>query len=274
MITVGAIGVSTGETKNTWLISSDESGVGGQEFYGFGSLWMPYERRGSFHGDFMAIRRRHRMPDAFEVKWSNLDGHTRRAVALDLVGWFFQRPWLMFHCLVVRKADVDRSLHGGSFDLGRRKHFVMLLVNKMRQCTLAHPNRSNAFRVWVDPIASSYKKADEAAEVIARNTLRQMFTDSAVEVESLITRDSKDTPTIQLCDLLLGSVMEAWQGNARRQEKRDVAQHVALHLGWGDLRSDTFSTERKFNIWYFFDGQGSRPVETRTVRLKYPLPHK
>ena len=264
--------VTTDAVKNTWLISSDESGTGGQEFYGFGSLWMPYERRGTFYGDFMDIRRRHRLPDNHEVKWSKLDGHTRRVVALDLIDWFFQRPWLMFHCLVVRKADVDRSHHDGSFDLALRKHFVMLLVNKMKQCARAHTDRANVFRIWVDPIASSYKKADEAAHVIAKNTLRQMFTDQEVEVESVVTRDSKATPTIQLCDLLLGAVMDAWQGSARKQEKRDVARQIATYLGWDDLRSDTFSAERKFNIWYFYDRRKPRPVVTRQVQLKYPLP--
>ena len=40
--------------KLSWHVACDESGVGGQKFYGFGSLWMKYQRRGDFvvpHGD-------------------------------------------------------------------------------------------------------------------------------------------------------------------------------------------------------------------------------
>lgn len=29
-----------------YLIYCDESGIDGQNYYGFGSLWMPWERRG------------------------------------------------------------------------------------------------------------------------------------------------------------------------------------------------------------------------------------
>lgn len=249
--------------RSTWLVSSDESGVGGQAYYGFGSLWMPWERRGDFNGGVREIRVRHRMPQQYEIKWSNLDGHTRRAVALELVDWFFQRPWLMFHCVVVHKAAVDKTLHDGSFDLARRKHFVMLLTRKMARCAQAHPGRKNAFRIWVDPIASGYKKADEAAQIIAARELRQLFDEQHASVDSLQTHDSRETPSIQLCDLLLGAVMEAWQARATKVEKVAVAAHIAERLGWPDLRADTYPRERKFNVWYFYDGKvrgPSRPV--------------
>lgn len=254
------------------MIASDESGVGGATHYGFGSLWMPWERRGDFQEAVREIRKRHRMPDAFEIKWSNLDGHVRRAVALDLIDWFFRRPWLSFHCVVVQKATVDKTLHGGSYDLARRKHFVMLLTRKMVRCAAAHADRTNTFRVWVDPIASSYKKADEAAHVIAARELRQLFDEERAQVENLQVHDSRETPSIQLCDLLLGAVMDAWQGKATKAEKVDVAHHIAERLGWPDLRADTYPGERKFNIWHFFDTKGPRLAETRRVTLMYPLP--
>jgi len=31
-----------------WHVACDESGIDGQRFYGFGSLWMKYHRRGDF----------------------------------------------------------------------------------------------------------------------------------------------------------------------------------------------------------------------------------
>lgn len=261
-------------SRNTWLVSADESGVGGQQFYGFGSLWMPWERRGDFHGDFMAIRRQHGMPDDFEVKWSKIDGHVRKAVALALVDWFFRRPWMSFHCLVVRRAALGRGIDRGSLDLLRRKQFVMLLTTKMRRCAELHPDRQNVFRVRVDPIHSSYKKADEAAHVIAGNMLRKMFSEQQIRIESLVTRDSKKTPSIQLCDLLLGAVMDAWQANAVRPEKKLVADAIAHGLGWADLRADTYPSERKLNVWYFWDRKGARPVSPRNVRHLYPLPSR
>ncbi len=33
------------QKKMVWHVACDESGVDGQPFYGFGSLWMSYQRR-------------------------------------------------------------------------------------------------------------------------------------------------------------------------------------------------------------------------------------
>lgn len=231
---------------------------------------MPWARRGDFNTEFWKIRAAAGLPDHFEVKWSKIDGGARLASALDLIAWFFQRPWLSFHCLIVRKADVDKNYHNGDFDLARRKHLVMLLTNKMRHCTYAHPGYRNVFRVWIDPIASRYAKADEAAAVIGGHILSD---EPRACLESILSHDSKNTPSIQLCDLLLGAVMQAWQGNVQRPEKRTAASCVASHLGWDDLHADTRPTERKFNIWYFVDPRrGRREVATRETRLRYPLP--
>jgi hypothetical protein len=258
-----------GPLEREWLISSDESGVGGKTFYGFGALWMPWDRRGDFNHEFTEIRRKTGLPDAFEVKWSKIDGRTRLASARALVEWFFQRRWLSFHCLVVRRADVDKSLHDGDYDLARRKHLVMLLTNKMRRCARAHRGCKNKFRVWIDPIASRYSKADEAAAIIGGYILSDV---PGLEL-SIKTHDSKDTPSIQMCDLLLGAVMEAWQENVQRAEKKEVGAWIAEHVGWPDLRADTRPEERKFNIWYFLDGRrDTRTVHTRRTRLRYPLP--
>lgn len=38
-----------------WLISCDESGTDGARYYGFGSLWMSWDRRGDFLADLREI---------------------------------------------------------------------------------------------------------------------------------------------------------------------------------------------------------------------------
>jgi hypothetical protein len=109
-------------------------------------------------------------------------------------------------------------------------------------------------------------------ETISNNVLNQRFR-SIRPVTSVMTRDSKDTPAIQLCDLLLGAVMETWQRRSTNTTKQTIRSAIAWHLGWEDLDSDTMPSERKFNIWYFFDPiRESRRVETRKVILRYPYP--
>lgn len=255
----------------SWLIACDESGIHGSGHYGFGSLWVKWQRRGDFIEHFREIKARHGFKD--ECKWSKV--HATRTLPFyeELISYFFQRRWLVFQSLIVRKELVRKEeFHKNDWDLARRKHFTMLLTNKMRKAMERFPTRTHEFRIYVDPIASRYQKADEAVEVISNNILNQKFRGRS-PVKAVITRDSKDTPAIQLCDLLLGAVMETWQQKATNAAKQGVRQIIAEHLGWESLDSDTFKKERKFNVWYFFDPtKEQRKVATRPVKLKYPYP--
>ena len=244
----------------------------GARFYGFGSIWMAWQRRGDFSHDFQTLRDRHQFTD--ELKWNTARSKRYQDFFEDLIDYFFRRRWLAFHCLIVRKSDVDRSLHGGDLDLARRKHFTLFLEKKVAACGMAQQNREHTFRIWVDPIHSRYSKANEAVEVIANHVLKPVF-GKIRPVDKVLTRDSKDTPSIQLCDFFLGAVMDAWQQEAQSRQKRRLQTLIALHLGWPDLRADTLPVERKFNIWFFHDQRkGRREPDTREVRLVHPLPEQ
>jgi hypothetical protein len=178
---------------------------------------------------------------------------------------------MAFHCLVVSRDSVNKQeFHNNDWDLARRKHYTMLLTSKMRKALNRFPDREHEFRVYVDPIASRYDKADETMEVITNNILNKRIPGTS-SVTSVVTRESWETPAIQLCDLLLGAVMETWQKRASNPTKINIRKCMAYHLGWDDLDSDTMPTERKFNIWYFFDPvREMRRVTTRKVKLIYP----
>ncbi len=250
-----------------WLVSCDESGTHGGRFYGFGMLWMPWRRRGDFAELFNRLRAEHSYSN--EAKWTSVSARWTDFYE-DLVEEFFKTRWLAFHCCLVERAAVRKELHGGDYDLARRKHFAMLLTNKFRRCLHAHPEREHTFRVLVDPLASRYAKADEAAEVICNNALAKVF--GRRPVDRVLTRDSKATPSIQLCDVLLGAVIAAWQGDVAAEPKLDAQTWIAHHLGWDDLRADTHPSESKFNIWMFHDpARDTRRAVTRPVSLVYPI---
>lgn len=251
-----------------FLVYCDDSGVHGATHYAFGSLWMPWERRGDFAELIRGLRERHKMLDEF--KWKRVNRRFE-AFYLDLVDMFFRRPWLMFHCLIVEKAVVDREAHQGDYDLARRKHFAMLLKAKIRDLCSVPGGSKKRYHVRVDPFPSRYAKADQAAERIVNRQLVQAIGHPAVA--TLFTRDSKKTSGIALADLLLGAVMDDWCGDSTRVQKDKVRKSIAAHLGWTDLAADTHPYEWKFNVWTFFDptaGLG-RPVRTRPVTLRYPM---
>lgn len=249
-----------------YRVFCDESGTGGGVYYGFGSLWMPWERRGDFTGFVGGLREEHGNHD--EIKWTNVN-RRNEAFYVALVEEFFRRTWLMFHCLVVRKGYVGKE-HHKDFDEARRKHFAMLIKSKIKFFSAGARNK--AYHVRVDPLPSRYKKADEAAHKIVAATLMKEL--GVAPLKSLITRDSKETLGIQIADVLLGAAMSEWQADATAEPKLHVRRAIADHLGWPDLKADTRLSEWKFNIWYFFDPKAGRPreVETRPVRLKVKMP--
>jgi len=248
-----------------YLIYTDESGMHRGPYYGFGSLWLPWERRGEMAEQLRGLREKHR--HFTEIKWKNV---TRKTAPFyhDLVEWFFRRRWLMFHCVIVRRATVNHALHKDR-DQAQQKHFCMLLRNKI---ALFGRDGGKRYRLRVDPLPWRYPKAGEVVEKIVNAELQRDI--GVAAVHDLIARDSKLTPGIQISDLLLGSVLAAWQEQAEAAHKLDMMSWCAEHLGWPSLRHDTQPTEWKFNVWHFHDptSGGSRHARTRPVCLKHPMP--
>ncbi len=256
--------------KLIWHVACDESGTDGQRFYGFGSLWMKYQRRGDFVRLIRELREKHKCTD--EIKWQKTNSKRYAAFYLELVDLFFKYQWLAFHCIIFQKAHVNKELHDGDYDLAMRKHFTQLITKKIGNVIKAHPGRECEFRIEVDPISSRYKKADEAFHIIANNVV-SLNTGLKQPIKSVVTKDSKESEQVQIADLLLGAVMSAFQNKVASTAKQAVADKIAEHLGWESLLHDTWSSERKFNIWYFHDPtKGPREIRTKTVKLKHQLP--
>lgn len=243
-----------------WLVACNQAGVSGESHYGFGTLWIRYDRRGDLHGAFVGIAQEVGCPGGFT--WDTVRRGASHRLGQGLVDHFFRTPTLSFHCLVVEKAIVNLDCHGDDFDLARRKHFTMLLANKIK-AMLRTRRRDQEFRVWVAPLASRYEKAEEAVEVITANIVAELTGRKPVVI--VTKRAASETPGIQLCDLLLGAVIGAWNPDVLNREKQMLQQQIAGHLGWSDLHADTFNTDRKFNIWKFYD-PAREPARSATTR--------
>jgi hypothetical protein len=252
------------DQRRHFAIYCDESGVHGTRLMGFGSLWMVWERRGDFQQLWRDLQTAHFAPS--EAKWTKITKQTL-PFFLALVDEFFARNWLMFHCLVLSKSEIDLDHHEGDWDLARRKHFTLLLANKIKR--FATPGK--VYRVRVDPIHSRYQKADEAAEVILRNLMGQAPRLSGQQViHSLRTVESKESLGVQMGDVLLGAVMAARHGDVTAGPKLAVIDRIAGHLGWHDLRSDTFPAATKFKVWRFWDPTSGAPRPEITRRPTRP----
>lgn len=248
------------ESNRPWLVACNQAGISGESHYGFGTLWMRYDRRGNFSGSFAQMGEASGCSQFFT--WDSVRRGPTYGMGQRLVDFFFRSKALAFHCLVVEKALVDLTRHDNDPDLAQRKHFTMLLANKIKR-EIRKRGAQQEFRVWVAPIPSRYAKAAEAMEVITRNIIAEC---SGYRPRlSVNVRSSAQTPAIQLCDLLLGAVVGAWNEDVANREQGMLQQRIATHLGWTDLQADTARRKRKFNIWKFHD-PAREPIRSATTR--------
>lgn len=246
------------DPERHFTIFCDESGIHAGNIFGFGTLWMTWERRGDFSALWDGLNQKYFAPG--EAKWSKVKPATLDfyKAAVDL---FFERRWLMFHSLVVGRTEVELSYHDHDWDLARRKHFTMLLANKIKRFA----RQGKVYRVRVDPIPSRYGKAEEACEVILRNILEQRPHLKGDVIHSVLPVDSKVNPGVQLCDILLGALVASRRGEITSPAKKELIAHIAGHLGETTLDNDTMPSEWKFNIWRFWDPTSGtkRPERSR-----------
>lgn len=248
-----------------WVVACDESGVGGETHYAFGSIWMPEHRLDEFNREFERIKQSTNYPH--EVSWKKKNNRVFLRCFTQIIEYFFRIEWLSFQCLIVRKGDIDKSLHDGDFDLARRKFYTELVSGKAQRCAAAHPSFDNRFSVLVDPMPSRYPKAAECMKIISNYILS-----TRGYIEDIKTVDSKAVPAVQLADLLVGAVNNHWTKKSDSDCARMIQSSIMEHLGW-TVMSDTYPSERKFNIWYFWDmHHGQREVEAQEVLHRYPLP--
>lgn len=257
--------------KNIWHLFCDESGISGKPFYAFGALWVREDYIQSLDKEINAIRDKHNCRD--EIKWQGANSKRYARFYDDLITLFFKSEYLFFNCIVVQLSMVNKDFHNGDYEKAKKKHFNNLICNKII-ASLFRSNLKNRFIVSVDDLPFRYDKSDEEMHIIANNIINQKtkVNNAIIELREV---DSKKINGVQLCDLLLGSVLSQYQKESLSERKKEIANLVAHHLGWESLSHDTLSNEKKFNIWNFYDPtRGPRVVKTKEVRLKYEMPYK
>ena len=191
---------------------------------------MTYERRGDFQQMWRALHETYHAPS--EVKWKKIKKGTLPFFEA-LIDKFFRRRWLMFHCFLMSKSEVNMALHQNDWDLARRKHFTLFLANKIRR--FATPQKRYLIRV--DPIHSRYQKADEAAETILSNILGRIPSlKSSGVIDSLQTVVAVARPQFEdLSRTDRTGKLVAEMAGGRADDGESVLAGVRLHalkLGW------------------------------------------
>lgn len=250
-----------------YLVYCDEASIDGQRYYGWGTVWIPAEARGRLTGMFNILLDKYFL-SGDEVKWTKVNAKTFPFFEA-LLDAFFQKSWIIFHCLVMDTRVVRTEWFDGGLMEARIHHLSSLLRNKVG--FFSKSSIPKIYHVRVDPLPSSYTKEDEKLWKITDSMLRKELGDT--RIASLLTRNSKEVRGIQLTDFLLGAVLSPWNGrNEPGSPKAKMSSLLYSYLGWKDYLADTRPDELKFNIWHFYDrSRGPRPVRHRPVKLIHPF---
>ena len=251
-----------------YLVYVDESGIqGGSPFYGWGSLWIPAERRGDLARILDTLKRKYKFQG--EVKWKKMKGEGREGFACALIDAMLQRNWMMFHCILVPTASIRTQLFRGGMMEARLHHLSHLLRAKIRFFNEGGSMRKT-YHVRVDPLPSSYMREHEKLAKINNAMLRAALGEAAINTMAVV--NSKGRAGIQLADLLLGAVLCPWQENVESDGvKARISKHIYSRLGWTDHRAGTFAGEWKFNLWWLSAKDEKRHAPGRACKHYFPV---
>lgn len=132
-----------------------ESGIDEKRFYGFGSLWMKYQRRRDVLHTIPDLRQKHNCSN--EIKWQKACSKQNSAFYHDLLETF---PWhlcLAFNCIVVEKSKVEKAYYSSDHDLAIHRNFNKLIEIKITSDIKVHLNCYCEFRIELNPLPSRYK---------------------------------------------------------------------------------------------------------------------
>lgn len=196
--------------------------------------------------DAMAKARMPELP-AGEMKWgkvspSKLEAYRR---VIDAFFWDGGLASADFHCIVVDTSKLDDvRFNGGSREIGFNKEIYQLAS----KCARLYPS---LFHLYPDSRETTQRPED--LRQILNSGRRKQGDGRDWPFRRCQFRDSKDTPLLQLTDILLGSV--AYQVNQHyRAENSSVAkQSLSQHvMNWANVSDPLRDTAKsgKFTIWH------------------------
>jgi hypothetical protein len=240
---------------------ADESGThGNTKCYGIGVVSVESDRLDGFVRTFGKLRAKHNVTG--ELKWEKI--RNRFSDVNFILDWI----------------DHILSSHTGYFDV------IIVNTTKYRNWCKRDANRERAFYqtytallthmtkrsgkitdVFIDERSDSYALQHEAMGVIGNRMLARLA--SSGQLRNVQRVRSKETPGIQVADVLTGLVVAA---HARKLDssvavnatKALAITRAATMLGWDDLCYDTLP-DSKFNIWHFPIQYRGQPATRRVI---------
>jgi hypothetical protein len=221
-----------------------------ESYAAWGSLWLPWERR----GDFMRAVQRVRDETGHHGSIASAaHGTASESFALALIDEFFRRRWLAFRALV---APVKTAFSPPGWP------FARLIGQRLSTLPGGLEGRELRLRVDKSPLwRAVVKEADQL--VFGRLIAPASFQHSV--------RAARSSEGLELAQLLTGLIVDDWDKLSHSPHRRRLSARAAENLGWSDLAGDTFDSEWKLNIALAQAPEQLADGTQRTVQLRLPL---
>jgi hypothetical protein len=201
-----------------------------------GALWLPDDKKAEISSRIADIKRRHKMPSDFEVKWTKVSS-SKLQMYMDLVDYFFDDDHLRFRCVVAPdKSALDHGRFGQSHDDWYYKMYYQLISVLMRP--------KYQYKIYLDiKDTRSKAKVKRLHDTLANSALD--FSRSMIKHVQQVR--SHEVGPVQLADLLIGAMSYKARGMGESASKRKLVERIAARSGYS-LAKSTLPSEEKFNI--------------------------
>lgn len=202
-----------------------------------GAVWCLLEKSREISVRLREIKRKHNLPDKFEVKWTKVSP-AKQDFYMEVLDYFLDDDDLHFRALVVPdKTKLSHELYKQTHDTFYYKMFFNLLkvIIEPRGC----------YRIYFDI------KDTNSAERLAK--LHEILCNSAYDfdarvIERLQTVRSHEVELIQLVDLLTGIISYVNRKLDSNKAKTSLIQRLQQRSGY-TLQKTTLFKEDKVNIF-------------------------
>lgn len=208
----------------------------GMPFMVLGAVACATSLSGEASGRIREIKRKHGLPDDFEIKWSKVSP-SKVGFYRDVIDYFFDDDDLSFRAVVAPKARLDHDAYDQSHDDWYYKMIFLLIRNLLQP-------EAETF-IYLD------KKDTRGGEKVRR--LHVVLANSQYDFDRKKIRrvqivESHHVNLLQVADLIAGAVNYTNRGLRTSSAKSNLAARVR-ERSHSSLVKSTLPSASKFNIF-------------------------
>ena len=203
-----------------------------------GAISCPTDRSHELARELRTIRRKHSIPDCFEIKWTKVSP-AQLEFYTDIIDFFFNTDDIQFRAVVANKAGLDHSRFDQTHDDWYYKMMYYLIYRLL-------PSNDGAFIYLDKKDTNGQNKINKLREVIANAE----YDFSRNNVRRLQIVESHHVGLLQLADLLIGAVNYANRKLTTSEAKLTLVNQIR-DITSLSLTYSTAADATKFNIFHW-----------------------